>query len=141
MINLELFQIVIQFILTQRDKMYGDLIGKKKLEPYFCKTEFIRIHKTYQQQLFEIVFNLGHCIMTNIHCFPQIYWLVHMVIFFIIPILIIGFFYIMIARILVRSSSMVPTESRKGDASRQRQSAARRKVGNYKLQTTCFDYC
>ncbi|XP_005093521.2 neuropeptide CCHamide-1 receptor [Aplysia californica] len=65
--------------------------------------------------------------------YPRVFTLIHLFIFFILPILTISFFYAMMARILIRSSDSVPTESKTGAANHQRQIAARKKVAHVVL--------
>lgn len=54
-------------------------------------------------------------------------------IFFFLPILTIGFFYTMMARMLIRSGDSLPTESKTGAANHHRQIAARKKVARVVL--------
>ncbi|BFZ09925.1 hypothetical protein BsWGS_12964 [Bradybaena similaris] len=65
--------------------------------------------------------------------YPQIAYTIRFVIFFLLPVLIIGFFYVMMARMLIRSNESVPTESKAGAANHHRQIAARKKVARVVL--------
>lgn len=58
---------------------------------------------------------------------------VRLIVYFILPLLTIGFFYVMMAQILIRSSDNVPVDSKTGAANHNRQIAARKKVAHVVL--------
>lgn len=63
----------------------------------------------------------------------KIFYTVRLVVFFILPVLTIGFFYVMMARMLIRSNKSFPSESKTGAANYHRQMAARKKVARVVL--------
>ncbi|KAH9505583.1 Neuropeptide CCHamide-1 receptor [Bulinus truncatus] len=63
----------------------------------------------------------------------RIYTIIRFVVYFLLPMTTIGFFYVMMARILIRSSSNVPVDSKTGAANHNRQMAARKKVAHVVL--------
>ncbi|KAI8773042.1 neuromedin-B receptor [Biomphalaria glabrata] len=67
------------------------------------------------------------------HDHGKIFFMLRFVIFFLLPIITIGFFYINMARILIRSSSNVPVDSKTGAVNHNRQMIARRKVAHVVL--------
>ncbi|CAG5119655.1 unnamed protein product, partial [Candidula unifasciata] len=84
------------------------------------------------------LFNVTHTFCANIPTsmgplYSQIAYATRFVIFFLLPLLIIGFFYVMMARMLIRSNENVPTESKTGAANHHRQIAARKKVARVVL--------
>lgn len=65
--------------------------------------------------------------------YAKTYVTVRLFVYFILPLLTIGFFYSMMARILIRSSDSVPVDSKTGAANHHRQIAARKKVARVVL--------
>lgn len=65
--------------------------------------------------------------------YPKFIHSAKLIVFFILPVLTIGFFYIMMARMLIRSNKSVPTESKTAMANHHRQIAARKKVARVVL--------
>lgn len=87
-------------------------------------------------QISNITHRTKYCTDTPLSMGPlyaQIAYTVRFVIFFLLPLLIIGFFYVMMARMLIRSNENVPTESKAGAANHHRQIAARKKVARVVL--------
>ncbi|CAL1542290.1 unnamed protein product [Lymnaea stagnalis] len=65
--------------------------------------------------------------------YPKTYITIRLFVYFILPLLTIGLFYSMMARILIRSSDSVPVDSKTGAATHHRQIAARKKVARVVL--------
>lgn len=64
---------------------------------------------------------------------PKIYYVTRFVVFFAIPVIIIATFYLLMARILIRSGEEMPCEGKSGGSNQQRQIAARKKVARVVL--------
>lgn len=64
---------------------------------------------------------------------PMIYYVTRFIVFFAIPVVIIAAFYLMMARILIRSGEQMPCEGKSGGLNQQRQIAARKKVARVVL--------
>ncbi|GFN84661.1 neuromedin-b receptor [Plakobranchus ocellatus] len=65
--------------------------------------------------------------------YPKPYYLTRLIVYLILPVFIIGFFYVMMARMLIRSNELVPIESKSAHGNHQRQMDARKKVARVVL--------
>ncbi|RUS75255.1 hypothetical protein EGW08_016990 [Elysia chlorotica] len=67
------------------------------------------------------------------HIYPKVFHVIRLVVYLILPTIIITCFYIMMARVLIRSNELVPVETKAAHSNHQRQMNARKKVAKVVL--------
>ncbi|KAL8560882.1 hypothetical protein ACOMHN_063132 [Nucella lapillus] len=94
-------------------------------------TESTRLHQPPYS--IRICSNFPDWLLTPDQLVPKIYYLARFVVFFAIPVIVIAWFYLMMAQTLVRSGKQIPCEGKIGGMNQERQIAARKKVARIVL--------